>query len=138
MGYSFLSTPEPLNDFDPALRDRIIIVYEEYARVWGFGVEAVGENDVGDFVDLRVVFIAARRIGFAFGMGVIVDHLAAVFFDVVEDVEQVVGGDDGEIVGLLGGVGGRVVLDYQVIFAAQRAAGFVGIAIYDMLRHLVI
>src|SRR5579859_7765458 len=102
------------------------------ARVGGVGIETVGENDVRDFVESGVVFVTARGVGFASGVGVIVDHLAAILFDVVEDVQQVVGGDDGEIVGLLGGVGGRVVLEHHAVLAAQRTAGFVGIAIYYM------
>src|SRR5581483_4335532 len=96
------------------------------------------EDNIQNLAEFGVVFVAARGIGFAYRVGVVVDHLAVVFFDVVEDVEQVVGGDDGEVVGLLGGVGGRIVLDYPTIFAAQRAAGFIGIARYDMRGHLIV
>src|SRR5205823_1421573 len=97
--------------------------------------EAVGEDDVEEPVASGPVFVAAGGIGLAFGVRVVVDHLAFVGFDVVEDVEQGFGGDDREVVGLFGGVGGRVVPDYQTMLAAERAAGLVGIAFHNVRGH---
>src|ERR1700730_4891853 len=39
---------------------------------------------------------------------------------------------------MLGGVGGRVVVDYLTVFACQQAAGFVGVARCHMCQHLFI
>jgi len=45
--------------------------------------------------------------------------LAIVCIDIFEDTPQIFWINDGEIVGVLGSVGGRVVLDYLTVLAGQ-------------------
>jgi len=75
----------------------------------------VGEDNVVEFIALGPIFVPAGGIGFAPGVRVIIDHLAIIHVDIVVDAQQFFWIDNGEIIGMLGGVSGRVVFDYSII-----------------------
>src|SRR5579875_1215285 len=68
----------------------------------------------------------------------IIDHITIITIDIIINAYQVGLGDNREIIRLVGGIGGRIVLDDQAILAADDATALVGIALHDMGHHLLI
>src|SRR5258708_7406321 len=104
--------------FNSTLDYRVILIDQEYPAIGGVGIVLVGENNVVEFIALGPIFVPAGGIGFAPGVRVIIDHLAIIHVDIVVDAQQFFWINNGEIIGMLGGVGGRVVFDYSIILRA--------------------
>src|ERR1051326_7032919 len=68
----------------------------------------------------------------------VIDHIAIVGIDIIINTHDIGLADDGEIIGMLGGIGGGIVLDGYAVNATESAASFIGIARDDMGKHLVI
>lgn len=76
-----------LPDLDLPLGHGVVLVDQEQPGVGGFGIEAVGEDDVEELVAFSPVLVAARGVCFADGMGMVVDHLAIVGIDIFENLK---------------------------------------------------
>src|SRR5579883_1381931 len=68
---------------------------------------------------------------------VVGEVVPVVLVNFVVDAQCLLRADDAKIVGMFGGVDGRVVLDDGAAGVGQHAAGFVGIACFDVGQHLV-
>src|SRR5258708_6973224 len=93
------------------------------------------ENQVETPAPFGPVFVALRGIGFGGRMRMVIDHCTIIIVDIIVNPHQVGFTDNREIVGMLGGVGGRIVFDDKGINAADGSAALVGIGHGDMGEH---
>src|SRR5258706_5238429 len=98
----------------------------------------MGENNVEELIAFGPIFIAPRRISLGLGMGVIINHFAVILVDILKDTQQIGLAYNGEIIGMFGGVSGRVVLNYPTVLVAQGATGLVRIACHHVRHHLIV